>query len=68
MTERGKEEWVKDAKDTIGLSTEIDVGHTACYPNSLLPAKYALQTTVLSIIETPGRVVVHVRIPTGLFD
>ena len=68
VMERSKEEWVKHAKGVIGLSTEFDVGHTPCYPNSLLPAKYALQSTVLSIIETPGRVVLHVRIPTGLFD
>jgi len=61
--EQNKEEWLKELSVGFAFATGFDVGHTLCYLNLLPPAKSALQTTVHSIIEAPGRVVVHVRIP-----
>jgi len=61
--EQNKVEWLKELTTIIGFATGFDVGHTPCHSNLLPPAKPAPQTTVHSIIEAPGRLVVHVRIP-----
>ena len=62
--EQNKELWVQGLTLIFGFSNEIDVGYTSCYSKPLSPAKFALQTTVISIIEVPGIIVAHVRIPT----
>jgi len=61
--EQSKAEWLKEITGLFGFATGFDVGHTPCFSNLLPPAKSAPQTTVHSIIEAPGGVVIHVRIP-----
>ena len=61
--EQNKSEWFKEITGIFGLATGLDVGHTHCYSNFLSPAESTLQMTVHSIIESPGRVAVHVCTP-----
>jgi hypothetical protein len=61
--EQNAEEALKELSGLLGVITGVDVGHTLCYLNLLPRAKSTLQTTVHSIIEAPGRIVVHVRFP-----
>ena len=60
--EQDKDEWRKELTGDFGFATGFEVGHTPCYSNFLPPAESALQTTVHSIIESPGRLVAHVCI------
>ncbi len=62
--ETSKEVWIEAVAKLFGYLIEVDVGYTSCYSNPLPLAEFALQTTCLSIIEAPGRIVAHVRIPT----
>ena len=62
--EQNKEGWIKEITGLLGFATGFDVRYALPYSNSLPPAKSAPQTTVHSIIDAPGKVVIHVRIST----
>ena len=61
--ESNKEEWLRDFGGFIGLWAEDSkVSHMGCYLGIFSSVKPLPQITFHSIVETPGTVVVHVRI------
>lgn len=61
--EQNREEWLKHFSGIIAFATEFDVGYTGCFSNVLSLAQSLPQSNVHSIIEAPGKVILHVRIP-----
>ena len=64
LPEQNKEDWIKEITGILSFATGFDVRYALATRTRFPPAKSALQTTVHSIIEAPGKVVVHVRILT----
>ena len=62
VSEETREEWIARFSGIISLWTDVDVSCTTRTPFAV--AKSLLQLIFHSIIETPGKVVVHVSIPT----
>ena len=62
--EENRERYLEHMREIIGLWTSNEVRHQVLLPSC--PATSLPQSTIHSIIEAPGKVVVHVRIPSSL--
>ena len=47
----------------MSLWTELEVSYISCYGTPFAVAKSLPQQTIHSIIDAPGKVILHVRIP-----
>ena len=61
--EETREEWLQHIARIINLWTEDEVNPIVLYSIRSSPAKSLLQPTVHSVIDIPGKVIVHVRLP-----
>lgn len=60
--EQTKEQWVKHFTGIFNLLTENKVSHIHGYSNPFAAVKLLPQTTTHFVIDTPGKVITHVRI------
>lgn len=61
--EQNKEEYLQHTAEIMKLWTSSEVSRTwDCSSNPLSPTKSISQPTVHSVVEAPGKVVMHVRI------
>ena len=57
-----KQEWLERLTEVVGLWTENKVNYIGCYWILSTMTKPLSQLTVHSVIDAPGKVIVHVRI------
>ena len=66
--EQTREEWLEQITGFLNALAELEVGHISCLRTLFAMAKSLPQLSIHPVVDVPGKVTIHVRIPDVQVD